>query len=233
MRNASHCSECATRHLCLAADLDGAALDRLSHCMTPGEPLQRGEHLYRAGDPADGCYIVRSGVFKTVASDPDGSEHVTGFHYPGDLIAMNGQGEGRHLDSAVALDTSTACRVPLSRLPELWALGSGQQLLALLGRSQQHAAEQQTLLARHGAESRLAGFLVGLARRRERQGLTSDRLPLPMSRTDLANHLGMTLECLSRVLSRLSRRGVITATRREVTQNEPDALRAMARGTSA
>lgn len=233
MRNASHCRDCATRHFCLGAELDGAALDRLSHWMTPEEPLQRGENLYRAGDPADGCYIVRSGVFKTVVSDADGGEHVTGFHYPGDLMAMNGQSEGCHLDSAVALDTSTACRVPLTRLPELWALGSGQQLLTLLGRAQQHAAEQQTLLARHGAESRLAAFLVGLARRRELRGLASDRLPLPMSRTDLANHLGMTLECLSRVLSRLSRRGVITAARREVTQNEPEALRAMARGTSA
>jgi len=119
----------------------------------------------------------------------------------------------------------------LDRLPELWTLGSGQQLLALLGRAQQHAAEQQTLLARHGAESRLAGFLVGLARRRERQGLAGDRLPLPMTRTDLANHLGMTLECLSRVLSRLSRRGVIAAERREVTQKQPEALQALAQGT--
>jgi len=201
--------------------------------MTPGEPLQRGENLYRAGDPAQGCYVVRSGVVKTVVTDADGGEHVTGFHYPGDLIGMSGQSEGEHLDSAIALDTSTACRVPLNQLPELWALGSGQQLLALLGRSQQHAVDQQALLARHGAESRLAGFLVGLARRRERQGLAGDRLPLPMTRTDLANHLGMTLECLSRVLSRLSRRGVITAARREVTQNQPDALRAMAHGTGA
>jgi len=231
MRNTSHCRDCATRHLCLAAPLEGEALDRLERWMTPGEPLHRGDHLYRAGDAADGCFIVRSGVFKTVVADADGGEHVTGFHYPGDLIALAGQSEGHYLDSAVALDTSTACRLPLTRLPELWALGSGAQLLTVLGRSQQHVAEQQTLLARHGAESRLAGFLVGLARRRERQGLASDRLPLPMSRTDLANHLGMTLECLSRVLSRLSRRGVIAAERREVTQKQPEALQALAQGT--
>jgi len=227
MRHASHCRDCATRHLCLAAGLDGENLDRLARWITPEQPLQRGEHLYRTGDPAQGCYIVRSGVFKTVVNGADGREHVTGFHFPGDLVALNGQSDGHHPDSAVALDTGSACRVPLSRLPELWALGGGARLLTLLGRAQQHATERQTLLARHGAESRLAGFLVGLARRRERQGLASDRLPLPMSRTDLANHLGMTLECLSRVLSRLSRRGVISAGRREVTQKQPDALQAL------
>tara|TARA_Y100001933_G_scaffold247955_1_gene281331 strand:+ start:1478 stop:2182 length:705 start_codon:yes stop_codon:yes gene_type:complete len=232
MRTVGHCRDCATRRLCLGAGLGDESLDALSGCMTPSEPMQRGQYLYRAGDTAAGCYIVRSGAYKTVVNDGQGGEHVIGFHFPGEILALGGQSEGRHTDSAVALDTSTACRVPTERLPRLWSLGTGPSLLRLIGQQDQLSAQHQTNLARSGAEIRVAGFLVSLARRMERQGRDTESLPLPMSRTDLANHLGMTLECLSRIFARMTRAGVISAGRHHVIQQQPERLRALALGTA-
>jgi CRP/FNR family transcriptional regulator len=190
--------------------------------------MNRGDYVYRAGDRASNCVVVRSGSYKTFVLSGDGEEHVTGFHFPGELMGMSGQAGGLHRDSAVALETSTACRVPLDEIPMLWRIGSGPSLLRLMGRSEQIGAEDHMNLSRSAADARVAGFLVTLGRRMKRQGRSELLLPMPMSRTDLANYLGMTLECLSRVVARFAKAGLITATRMHVTQHQPEQLAGLA-----
>ncbi|MEQ8860714.1 MAG: helix-turn-helix domain-containing protein [Pseudomonadales bacterium] len=223
---ALHCQTCPTRRLCLGADLDQPALASLSQCVQPSAPVQRGEFLYRAGDPADDCFVVRSGAYKTVVTSNDGQEHVGGFHFPGEIMGLSGQATGRYRDSAVALETSTACRTSLAELPQLWRVGSGPALLRLLGSNDWTGAEGHANLSRTAADARLAGYLVGLSRRLS--GRAPDHLPMPMSRTDLANHLGMTLESLSRVIGRLTRDGTITPARTAITVNDPERLQRLA-----
>ncbi len=222
------CETCPTRRLCLAAGLDAEGLSALSTCVMTSPPVKRGDYLYRTGDAAEHCFVVRSGAYKTFVLSGDGEEHVTGFHFPGELIGLSGQAGGRYRDSAAALETSTACRVPLADAALLWEIGSGPSLLRLVGRSEQLAAEDHMNLSRPAADVRVAGFLVSLGRRMKRLGRSECELPTPMSRTDIANHLGMTLECLSRVLARFAKAGLITATRTCITQNEPHALAALA-----
>lgn len=220
----TRCQECPTRRLCLAAGLEGEALTALSRCVFPGAPVQRGEALYRAGEPASGVYVVRSGSFKTVVLSNDGEEHVTGFHYPGDIIGLSGQAHGTFRDSATALETGTACHLPVEEMPRLWEAGGGASFMRLVGAREQLDTQGHTNLSRSAADARVAGFLVSLGARMRRRGRSEAVLPLAMSRTDLANHLGMTLECLSRVLARLASAGLITATRTSISQNDPDRL---------
>ncbi len=190
--------------------------------------MQRGDFLYRAGDRADDCFVVRSGAYKTVVVSGDGQVHVTGFYFPGEIMGVSGQASGRYRDSAVALQTSTACRTPLTELPRLWEIGSGPSLLRMFGDSERLSTEGRTNLSRPAADARVAGYLTGLSRRLKHQGRSPDHLPLPMSRTDLANHLGMTLESLSRVLGRLARSGLIRSDRHAITLVDGKALEAMA-----
>ena len=222
------CHNCPTRRLCLAAGLEGNALTALSECILASAPMNRSDYLYRAGDPAAHCFVVRSGAYKTFVLSGDGEVHVTGFHFPGELIGLSGQADGIHHDTAVALETSTACRLALDEVPTLWQIGSGPSLLRLMGLGERMGAEHHMLLSRPAADARVAGFLVALGRRMKRQGRSETSLPMPMSRTDLANHLGMTLECLSRVLARFSKAGLITATRTRITQEDPQRLDALA-----
>jgi CRP/FNR family transcriptional regulator len=222
------CNSCPTRTLCLASGLGETALDSLAECVKPSAPLEKGRHLYREGNRADRCYVVRSGVFKTFAMTPAGEEYVTGFHYPGELLGVTGQATGRHADSAVALETSTACRVQLDDMATLWEIGGGKSLMRMLGQSERKAAGSQINLGQVRADARVAGYLLQLSRKQQQIGRDKRILHTPMSRTDLANFLGMTLESLSRVMGRFSKAGLVTSGLGEIVIERPDDLQALA-----
>jgi len=222
------CLTCPTRLLCLGAGLEADGLRELGECMHPTAPQHKGEYLYRSGDPANGCYIVRSGVYKTFAINAGGEEYVTGFFYPGEVLGLPGLARGSHEESAIAIDTGTACRLKTEMLPALWSLGGGDSLLRMLGEHDRQATIARISLSQSRADCRVARFLLELSDRMVTQGRDPLVLPVPMSRTDLASYLGMTLESLSRVVSRLTRTGLITATRSQVTVLAPEQLRTVA-----
>jgi CRP/FNR family transcriptional regulator len=228
VNSVAQCLECPTRRLCLAAGLNGEAIESLSECVHPSSPMSKGDLLYRTGDAATDCFVVRSGAYKTFAIRASGEEYVTGFYFPGELMGISGQAVGEHRDTAMALETSTACRVQLDDVPSLWSIGSGRSLLRLMGRAEQMSVDDHVNLSQSAADARVAGFLVTLSRRMKHQGRDPLHLPTPMSRTDLANYLGMTLECLSRVVARLGKAGLVTATRAHITIESPDQLMALA-----
>jgi CRP/FNR family transcriptional regulator len=186
--------------------------------------MSKGDFLYRTGDAANAWYVVRSGVFKTVTVTPDGEEYVTGFYYPGEILGLDGPADGSHSDTAVALASSTACSLNLADLPNIWSLGAGDSLLRLIAEHQRNESLLRINLSQSRADARIAGFLKLLMDRTERLGFDPKTLSMPMSRTDLANHLGLTLECVSRVLSKWRRAGLIDTDRATMRILEPVAL---------
>lgn len=210
------CSLCPTRRLCAAADLEEDVLPLLAACMRTSLPMAKGDHLYREGDPAESCFVVRSGVYKTSTVSSSGHEYITGFYFSGELIGFNGQRDGRYLDTAIALETSTVCRLLIRDLPKLWSIGGGPPLLRMLAERQDCATRQQINLCQSRADARVARFLLESSKRMQRLGRDSALIPTPMSRTDLANYLGITLECLSRILARFRNAGLIRAERTEI-----------------
>ena len=218
------CGLCPTRHLCAARDLPEPALDALGECRITSAPMNKGDYLYRTGDEAQDWYVVRSGVFKTVTVTPDGEEYVTGFYYPGEILGLDGPATGTHSDTAVALGVSTACSLALNRLPDIWGLGAGASMLRLIAEHERNESMLRINLSQSRAEARIAGFLKLLMDRTERLGFDPKMLAMPMSRTDLANHLGLTLECVSRILSKWRKAGVIDTDRTTMRIIQADAL---------
>jgi CRP/FNR family transcriptional regulator len=203
------CALCPTRGLCVARNLSDAALGVLGETISTTTPMKKGEYLYRAGDQASAWFVVRSGVYKTIIDTPDGDEYVTGFYYPGELLGLEGAADGRFDESALALGSATACAVSLGNLPRIWALGADRSILSLIAEHERNEKALRINMSQSRADVRIAGFLALLMARTERLGFDPRSLPMPMSRTDLANHLGLTLECVSRVLSRWRKAGVI------------------------
>ena len=218
------CALCPTRQLCAARDLTDAGLAELGSCVSVTVPMSKGDFLYRAGDPAASWFVVRSGVFKTVTVTPDGEEYVTGFYYPGEVLGLDGPADGSYSGTAAAIASSTACALNLADLPKIWSIGAGNSLLRLIAEHQRNDALLRINLSQSRADARIAGFLKLLMDRTERLGFDPKTLSMPMSRTDLANHLGLTLECVSRVLSKWRRAGVIDTDRTTMRILEPDAL---------
>ncbi len=204
----------------------------MAACMRTSAPMVKGEHLYWEGDAAERCYIVRSGVYKSTTVRSCGDEYITGFYFPGELLGFNGQLGGQYLDSAIALETSTVCRLLICDLPTLWSIGCGPSLLRMLAEQQEYAARRQINLSQSKADARVAGFLLETSRHMVRLKRNSALIPTPMTRTDLANHLGITLECLSRVISRFSNAGLIRARRTEIQLLKLANLNSLAMHTS-
>jgi CRP/FNR family transcriptional regulator len=214
---ATACSACCVQGVCLPCNLNGSELTRFGEIATAKRRVQRGASLYHNGDRFESLYAVRSGAFKTVGVSRDGTEKITGFHLPGELLgldAINGGSHGR----AVALEDSEVCIIPFAQLEQM-ALGVPalqHQLLRLLSGDISRDHGLMLLLGSMTAEQRLAAFLLSLSRRHQRLGYAGDRFMLRMTREEIGNYLGLTLETVSRLLSRFQREGLVAVHQRDI-----------------
>lgn len=207
---------------------------RLEQLVDIDHPIASTRSVFDQGDHLSAIYAVRSGAMKSVIVDEDGLEQVLGFHYPGDLLGLDGMADRQHHCSALALEASTVCRIPFERLDtlldELPSLR--RQLMRLMSQALFDDEKLLMSLGRKSSEGRIASLLLSLSRRREVHGLAATPVRLVMKRTDLASFLGMRTETISRVLKRLQVDGIIHLDKRDVDIVKPGQLRAWA-GRSA
>lgn len=199
---------------------------RLESIVHTRGPIRPGDHLFREGDSFHALYAVKKGALKTYTIDNQGREHVLGFHIAGELAGLDGIHSGRNRCNAVALQTASVCALPFARLEQLIhdVPGLQTQVLRIMSRELSASA---TLATDHSAEERLAGFLLGLSRRYRRRGLSPAVLSLPMPRRDIASHLRLATETVSRLFARFQDDGMVAVRRREVTILDLPALQTL------
>jgi CRP/FNR family transcriptional regulator len=221
------CSNCCLQGVCLPRGLTAARVMELDDLRIVKRKVARGASLYRAGDDFEAVYAVRSGAFKTTGISSNGVEKITGFHLPGEVMGLDAINNERHNYAAVALEDSEVCVIPYADLTEL-ALTLPelqQELFRLLSRDISRDHGLMLLLGSMTAEQRLAAFLLSLSRRYKRLGYSAECFVLRMTREEIGNYLGLTLETVSRLMSRFQRDGLIATQQREVTFKDGDALR--------
>jgi CRP/FNR family transcriptional regulator len=224
------CANCGLSQLCLPASIGSDDLPRLEQVVQVKRSLDREQQLYAAGQPFHALYVVRSGSFKTYAMDGEGETQVLGFHLPGEIMGLDAIASGGHQCSAEALEKSSACEVPYERLEQVARElpGLQQQLLRVISREVQHDQRHLVMIGRKAALERLAIFLHSLSQRLERVRRDPHLFVLPMSRRDLANYLGLAIETVSRLFSRLAELGVIEVERKTIRILDPAKLRELA-----
>src|SRR3990172_1156567 len=205
------CSQCAARHLCLPIGVAAGELGLLESNIIHHRSLRRGQPIYRAGDPFGSIYAIRSGAAKTYVTTVDGEEHVTGFHLSGELVGLDGIHSEYHWCSAIALDTTSVCELPLDRLEELAGKIPSLQhhLLRIMSQKILHDEQMLLLLGKRGAERRLASLLLSIAGRYRERGYSRNHFRLVMFHTDIASYLGLTPETVSRLFHRFQAQGLI------------------------
>jgi CRP/FNR family transcriptional regulator len=216
--------------LCLPASIGSEDLPHLDRVVEVKKSLDREQTLYAAGQAFHALYVVRSGAFKTFTVDSDGESQVLGFHLPGEIMGLDAIASGRHQCSAEALDRSSACEVPYDRL-EIVAHelpGLQHELMRVISREVQHDQRHLVMIGRKVAIERLAIFLRSLSQRLERVHRDPNLFVLPMSRRDLANYLGLVIETVSRLFSRLAELGAIEVERKTIRIVDPAKLRSLA-----
>lgn len=229
---AGKCSLCAYRQLCLPqglSDYDLASIEGMVGCR---RRVGRDEPLFRAGQAFGNLYAVRFGHFMTCRNDERGQRYVTGFQMAGELLGMDGIG-GIHACTAIALEDSEVCEIPYGRLrgfladyPELM-----EHFHRLMGQEIRREQAVLYLLGVLRADERLACLLVNLSARYAMRGFSPRRFALRMSRDDIARHLGLTFETVSRLIARFRDQGLIAIERRDVEILDMPALETLAAGT--
>ena len=171
--------------------------------------IGRDQPIFWEGDPATHCFKVVSGAVRICRLMADGRRHVTDFFLPGDII--NFDLTGRYGFTAEAIVDSIVRRYPNQAIDRLVADAprAARQMLALASHRLLSAQSQMVVLGRKNATERLASFLVTRFGRQADDLAHAATLTLPMTRTDIADHLGLTVETVSRIFSKLKREQII------------------------
>ena len=231
----TNCGNCRLNSICLPLALDFHEVEQLDRIIQRSRPLQKGEHLYRQDEIFSSVYAVRSGSVKAYSITDNGQEQVTGFYFPGEILGMDGIAKNKHASSARALETASICEIPFDKLGELSLRVPNLQKHFFQLMSQEIAEDQQllTLLSKNTADQRVATLLLSISARNKRRKLSAANFRLPMSRTDIGNYLGLTVETVSRVLSRCQKMEVLGVDNKEITIINADGLRSIADGSEA
>ncbi|MFN2288489.1 MAG: fumarate/nitrate reduction transcriptional regulator Fnr [Chromatocurvus sp.] len=222
-----NCRDCRLNSICLPFALETPDMDNLDRIIQRGRPLRKGGHLFRQGDDFASVYAVRSGALKAYRMTDDGREQVTGFYFPGEIVGMDGISQSRHASSALALETAAVCEIPFSSLEKLSTTMPALQRYFFQLMSREITEDQQliTLLSKSSADARIAALLLSISMRNARRHLSSTRFRLSMSRVDIGNYLGLTVETVSRVFTRLQKIEVLKVDNREITIIDEASLR--------
>ncbi|MCW5746198.1 MAG: helix-turn-helix domain-containing protein [Alphaproteobacteria bacterium] len=165
--------------------------------------------LFREGDEARSCYRIQSGAIRVVKVLADGRRYVADFFLPGDVVGFD-CGDTYEYTAEAIVDTELV-RYPRplieARFEENPA--AGRRLLDVTLQRLAAAQSQMLLLGRMNAMERVATFLLNLERRLGAKESVDRTIPLAMTRADIADHLGLTLETVSRMLNQLKRDGTI------------------------
>lgn len=222
----SSCSSCSVAQLCLPFGLSMRDVAVLNALVRHRRVVQRGEALYRAGDPFFAVFAVRSGALKTSIIDYEGERRIVGFHLSGELLGWDAIAPGFHPCDTTAIDITSVCILPFEQLESLARdiPNLQRQILRLMSRQVSSEHEALITMLNRTAEERVAAILMNFADRLARSGRSDRVLYLPMSRGDLSNYLGLAAETLSRVIWRFKDRGWIRVSGREITLDDSIAL---------
>ncbi len=203
------------------AKLDGLIKERIR--------LPKGTALFHLGDETEAVYGIRSGSIKTQLEDSSGQVQITGFLLPGEILGMDGLVDNTHVSHAIALEDSEVCVI---RLDEMDRLSMHipilhQQFRRLMSKEINRSHQLVMSLGALRSEQRLAAFLLNLSHRLAALGYSPYEFVLRMSREEIGNYLGLTLETVSRLFSRFAREGLLHIHQREVHLLDIQALRAL------
>jgi len=209
-RGETDCAQCRVRALSLCAALEPeelSELDKLSQSLA----FPARETLFEQDDASEHVYNVTAGAVRLYKLLPDGRRQVVGFALPGDFLGLSMS--ERNVFSADALTPTTACR--FSREEYSAFLDAKPHLLRRLHSMASHelslAQDQMVILGRRTAEERVAAFLIGLRNRWRRINGNQVHVLLPMTRQDIGDFLGLTVETVSRIMTRFAREKAIVS----------------------
>lgn len=211
--------------------LSGQDRQRVLHELTEAR-YGKGEFIFREGDPTEYFHIVKEGTVKCVKSNPDGKECTLKMLMPGDLFCCDAAAfdGARHPGTAQPMGDVSILRMSkkayfemLRRSPD-----AALEVIKYLGNRLNEAQEKAKVLALERADQRLAALLIELASRNGIKDPQGIRLPMRLTREDMANMVGTTTETVIRIMSRFKQDDLVTGTANRLVIRNLDRLKTIA-----
>lgn len=223
------CSTCMLSALCLPLGMPTPELNKIDELIQERIRLPKGSPLFHLGDEVEAVYALRSGSLKTQLEDASGQIQITGFLLPGEIAGMDGLLNNQQVSHAIALEDSEVC---VMRLDEFDRLATElpmlqTQLRRLMSKEINRSHTIMMTLGALRSEQRLASFLLSMSDRLNALGYSPYEFILRMSREEIGNFLGLTLETVSRLFSRFAREGLLEIHQRDVKLLDLPALHAL------
>ncbi len=226
------CAGCSSRHLSLCNVLDNEDLKSLSQISTDLLKAAR-QTICSEDEAAEYLYNIRRGCVRVSKMLSDGRRQITGFLFAGDFFGLSCKDKYNY--TAEAITEVEICRFPrrkiiksFKKLPEL-----GERVFDMTRTELNATHDQMLLLGRKTAKEKLCSFLLKM---REKSTLlmetAEDEVDLPMSRSDIADYLGLTVETVSRQFTSLNKNNLIALNgAHRVSLKNTDELTALANGS--
>lgn len=178
----------------------------------PTENLAAGQVLFLEGDVAKSVFEVTTGTLRIFRILSDGRRVITGFLHAGDILGISFM--SHYIYTAEAITPVSIRRLPKKTFEAEVASSAELRPAVFHQMSDEMAAaqDQMVLLSTKNAEERLCSFLLKELQRALRHGAIQPIVPLPMTRLDIADYLGLTIETVSRTMTKLSSKGVVAIT---------------------
>lgn len=211
----SFCNNCSVKELCLPAGLDEHSLSLIDEQLKQINTVEKDEVLFKPGDRFNKLFVVRSGSVKTFLLNNKHELKIVNFNLPGEILGFDAIESEFHKLTAVALETSSICCITFK---DLFSLAAKIQPLQhrLLKLASRYCDYHHHIKLDSSATERVAFFLLDLSSRFKRRGFSAVKFSLSMSRGDIANYLGLTIETTSRTFSKLQKEKVIHFDKRYV-----------------
>jgi CRP/FNR family transcriptional regulator len=193
--------------------------------------FKAGQRIHTIGQPFDMLYIVHSGFLKTVMIEESGNEQIIAFPMKGDLFGIDGIHSKQFTSETVALSECDIILVPFTTFTALRRV-HGDLESAIYGVMSRELVREQAMistLATLSAEARVARFLAFLSERYTQMGYSGTQFNLRLTRHEIGNYLGLTLETVSRTLSAFNAIGLISIDQKAVVLNDLHALKTLRR----
>ena len=196
---------------CLSAGLEPEAMRHLGRLLARRHRFRKGDALYCVGATANALLAIQTGSCKTSLVTKDGQEQICGYYLAGDIIGIDGLGNGVRDCQAVALEDVEGCWLSFDRVDAFAEVNQTfrHNLNNLVSQDIVRGHAGMLILGSMHAEQRLAAFLLDLSERYKGKGYSSSEFVLRLTREEIGSLLGLKLETVSRVFSRFQRNGIV------------------------
>lgn len=224
------CSTCKVSNLCLAHQLGEDELKALDNIIVNAAIFEKNEHIYYLNDKADYLFAVHSGCCKEYATDVEGKEYVNNFYLPGDLMGIEAFTSRVYPFSAVALEPTQLCVIPINQLLSIVSDSSNLPIRLLTIFSNKIKNDTSIRLTTN-AKQRVADFLLNMSLRLSERGHSPEEFPLPMPQLDVSNKIGVAFETVSRILHIFQKQDIISINGKRICIKDIEKLREISTST--